>query len=86
MRQRQPVSQLSRRFVRGGAIKRHHRCRHPGPPPQLRTPSVADGRHFDLVRAPANGLFESVNDHVVLSARNVCETIERGPILRGRDT
>jgi hypothetical protein len=82
----EPVGQLLRRLVRGGAIKRHHRCRHPGLPPQLRTPSVADGHHFDLVRAPANGLFESMNDHVVWSARNVFETIERRPILRGRDT
>jgi hypothetical protein len=71
MRQCEPLGQLSRRFVWRLPIEGHHRRRHAGPSPQLRAPSVADERDLDLVRAPANDFFESMNDHVVLSAKKV---------------
>lgn len=64
--QRQPLRQLPRGLVRRRTVKRHHRGWHPGAAAQLRTPPVTDGRHFDLVRTPADSLFEAMNDHVVI--------------------
>jgi len=69
MRERQPLSQLPRRFVRRLPIEGHHRRRHAGPSPQLSTPSVADGHDLDLVRAPANDFVESMNGHVMFRLR-----------------
>ena len=79
MRQREPLGQLPRRFVRRLPVEGHHRRRYAGPSPQLSTPSVADGRDLNLVRAPANDFFKSMNDHVILSAKKVCS---RDVILR----
>ena len=67
MGQRQPFGELKRRFVGRLAVKRHHRCGHAGHSTQLRTPAVAHGGHFDLVRATADGLFVAMNDHGMLS-------------------
>src|SRR5689334_11821585 len=64
MCQRQPLRQVMGRFVRCGAVKRHHRGRHPRTSAELRPPPVADAGHFDLVRAPTDGLFEMMNFHV----------------------
>jgi hypothetical protein len=61
----QPFGQLVRRLVRRRSVKRHHGCWHAWQSLELRAPSVADGRYLDVVRAPANSLFESMNDHVV---------------------
>jgi hypothetical protein len=79
MSQRKPLGQLSRRFVRRLPIEGHHRRRHAGPSPQLRAPSVADGRDLDLVRTPANDFFESMNDHVMFFREEGCS---RDVILR----
>ena len=64
MCQRQPLRQVMGRFVRCGAVKRHHRGRHPRTSAELRPPPVADAGHFDLVRAPTDGLFKMMNFHV----------------------
>lgn len=64
MRERQPRGQLAGRLLWGLAVKGHHRSRHAGFPRQLGTPPIADGHHFDLVRPPADGFFEMVNDHL----------------------
>ena len=64
MRERQPRGQLAGRFLWGLAIKRHHRGGQTRFPRQLGTPPVADGHHFDVVRTPADGFFEMVNDHL----------------------
>jgi hypothetical protein len=64
MRQRQPLRQLARGLVRRSPVKRHHGGGHAGAAAQLRPPPVADGRHLDLVHAPANGFFEAMNGHV----------------------
>jgi hypothetical protein len=63
--QRQPLGQLARGLVGRRAVKRHHRGRHSRAAAQLRPPPVTDGRHFDLVRTPADSFFEAMNDHVV---------------------
>jgi hypothetical protein len=65
MGERQPLGEVLGGFVRRLPIKGHHRRRHAVPPPQLRTPSVADGHDLDLVRAPANHFFKSMNGHVI---------------------
>ncbi|HEY3057641.1 MAG TPA: hypothetical protein VGL99_01565, partial [Chloroflexota bacterium] len=64
MGQRQPAQELAGGFIRRLPVKGHHSGGHPGAAPQLRSPPVADGRHLDLVRTPANGFFEVMNDHV----------------------
>ena len=79
MRERQPVGQLSRGFVRGLPVERHHGGRDAGGAKELRSPAVADGRHFDQVRAPANGLFEAMCNH---RCDVSCLQVERRSILR----
>ena len=69
VRERKPLRQQPRRLGRRLTVERHHGGRHAGPAAQLRTPPVADGRHLDLVRAPANGLFEAMNGHVCDASR-----------------
>jgi hypothetical protein len=69
MGERQPLGQLPRRFIRRLPIEGHHRRGDARPSPQLRTPSVVDGRDLDLVRAPANDFFVSMNVHVIQSAK-----------------
>lgn len=64
MRERQPRGQLAGRLLRRLAIEGHHGRGHAGLSGQLSTPSVADGRHVDLVRTPTYSLFKVVNDHV----------------------
>ena len=86
MGQRQPVGQMCGRFIRRGAVKRHHGCCLPaGHQPKLRPPSVADGPYFDLVRAPANRLVEAMNVHVGLSERMYRGSNETATILRACD-
>ena len=65
MRERQPTRQQLSGFIGRTAVERHHRGRDTRGAPQLRTPAVADGRDFDLVRAPANGFLEAMNCHVL---------------------
>jgi len=60
MREREPVGELLRGFVRGLPVERHHGGRHARGAKELRAPAVADGRHLDQVWAPANGLFEAM--------------------------
>ena len=64
MRERQPGSQLLDRLLRGLAVERHHGGLHAGVPAKLSTPPVADGHDLDLVRTPADGLFEMLNGHL----------------------
>jgi hypothetical protein len=64
MRQREPFRELSGGLVRAGPVKRHHRRRHARAPAQLGTPPVADGRDLNVVHAPANGLFKTMDGHV----------------------
>jgi len=63
MRQRQPVRELTGGLVGGLSVERHHRRRDAWNAAQLRTPAVADGRHLDVVRAPANGFLETMHGH-----------------------
>ena len=65
MRQRQPLRELARRFIGRLAVEGHHRGGNAGPPAKLRAPPVTDERHLDLVRAPANDFFVSMNRHVL---------------------
>jgi hypothetical protein len=71
VRQCEPLRELASRFIGRPAVKRHHGCGHPRRTPELCAPPVADGRHLDLVRTPANGFFEAMNCHVV-STRSRC--------------
>jgi hypothetical protein len=71
VRQRQPLHELVGGFIRGAPVERHHRRRAPGSAAQLRPPSIADGRHLDLVGAPTDGLFVAMNCHV--SSETGCE-------------
>ena len=64
MRQAEPVDQLLGRLVRRLAVEGHHGSRHTWSPKELGAPPIADGDHFDVVRAPADGLFEAMDDHV----------------------
>ena len=64
MGQDQPLRQKARGFVGGLAVKRHHGGRHAGTTAQLGTPPVGYVHDLDLVRAPANSLFETMNRHV----------------------
>ena len=64
--QRQPLHELAGGLVGGMPVEGHHRRRHARRSSQLRAPSVADGRNLDLVGAPANGLFETMNDHLLV--------------------
>ena len=64
MRQRKPFGELAGGLVRARAVERHHRRRHARASAQLGPPPVADGRDLDVVHAPANGLFETMNGHV----------------------
>ena len=64
VREHKPLRQQPRRLSRSLTVERHHGGRHAGPAVQLRPPPVADGRHLDLVVAPADGFFEAMNDHV----------------------
>ena len=66
MRQREPLGQLLRRLIRSMSVEGHHRGRNARRPQELRAPSVADGHDLDEVRAPADGLFEAMDGHVVL--------------------
>src|SRR5688572_11966471 len=61
VRERQPLTELLRRFVWRLTVKRHEGRRHSGDPSDLGTPAIADERHFDLISASANGLFEAMN-------------------------
>ena len=70
MGEREPIGQVLGGFGRREAIERHHgrrnaRCAH-----ELRAPSVADGHDLDGVRAPADSLFETMNNHSVLGCPN----------------
>jgi hypothetical protein len=77
MRQRQPIRQLPCRLVRRRPVKRHHGGWHAGQSLKLRAPAVADGRYFDVVRAPANSLFECMNDHVVFVREEAFEELSK---------
>ena len=81
----QPLGQLPRRLVGRGSVKRHHGRWHARQSPELRAPSVADGRYLDVVRAPANSLFESMNVHVVCVREEAFEEHRTASILRRRD-
>jgi hypothetical protein len=62
MRQAEPSAQLTRRFVGRTPVKRHQGTRATGNPRDLRTPLILpDQRHFDVVFATIDGLFEAMN-------------------------
>ena len=94
MRERQPRGQLVGRLFWGLAIEGHHRRRHARLPGQLSTPTVADGRHLDVVRTPTNGFFKMFDDHLsggLTAVRECLAGTRRSPnqsgvpvILRGR--
>ena len=85
MCQRQPLGKLARRLIGRGSIKGHHCSWHARQSPELRAPTVADRRYLDVVRTAANGLFEAMNDHLVLSERKRSSSNQTASILRGRD-
>ena len=60
----EPLGEMVGRVVGCLTVKGHHRRRHTGDAPQLRAPTIAYGRDFDLVHTPANGFFEAMNVHV----------------------
>jgi hypothetical protein len=64
MCQGQPLPQLVGGFIGRRSVKRHHCGRHARTPSELRPPPVTDAGHFDLVGAPADGVFEMMNLHV----------------------
>ena len=66
--QREPIGKLPCGFVRGRPVKRHHGCRYARRAQELRAPSVADGHHFDEIRAATDGFFETMNGHGAVSA------------------
>lgn len=65
VRQGEPVRQLARRFVWRLSVERHHRRRDARDAAQLGAPPVADGCYLDVVRAPADGFFETMHGHCV---------------------
>ena len=82
MRECQPLGELARRFIGGLSVERHHRGRHARQPAELGTPSLADARDLDLVRAPADDFFESMHRHNVLSREGEFRVGVEVPILR----
>jgi hypothetical protein len=63
VRERQPRGQLMGRLRWGLAVERHHSRGHTGPAAQLSAPPVADGCYLNLIRTPADSLFEMMNGH-----------------------
>ena len=75
MRKRQPLREKPRSFVWCRSVERHHRRWEARRAAQLRAPSVADGRHLDVVRPPANRFVEAkslVQKRLVQKHCHVC--------------
>ena len=66
VRERKPLTQMLRGFVRRLPIEGHQRRRHSGLLADLSPPPVLHERDLNLVGPPANGLFEAMNNHVGL--------------------
>ena len=64
MGQGQPLRQQPRGIVGGLAIERHHGGGNTGHAAQLGAPAVANRRHLDVIRAPADGLVKTMHSHV----------------------
>ena len=75
MCQHEPLRQPPGCLVGRLAVERHHRRWHAREPLQLCPPAVAYGGHLDLVRATADGFFEAMNDHRVLSGMEVFDNV-----------
>ena len=73
VRQCQPLCQALSSFVRRGSENGIIAVGKTGRAAQLCAPSVTDGRHFDVVRAPANGFVEAMNCHVCQFPGNEAE-------------
>ena len=64
MREREPLAQLSGRFLWCSAIKRHRRGRTAGKPRKLRAPfAAADAGDLDSVLPAVDGFFEAMFVH-----------------------
>jgi len=78
--QNQPAREQIGCLFRCGAIEGHQGRRHPGQPPELRPPLVANRRDFNLIRASADIVLEAMNVH-----RKPMSCVEtEAQILRGR--
>ena len=77
MGEREPLRQLSCGLIGSRPVKRHHGRRDAWHPQQLGAPAVTDEHDLYEVRAPADGFFEAVNGHGVISERR-----RNGVILR----
>lgn len=64
MRQTQPLSEQPRRVIGRLAIEGHHRRWHTRQAAHLCAPAISHRRHFDVVRAPGNGLVKTMHNHV----------------------
>ena len=64
VRKREPGREVAGGVLGCCTVERHHGRRHAGRTSQLGAPPVAHGRHLYLVRAPVDGLFETMNRHV----------------------
>ena len=67
MREGKPLGQLSRRFIGGMPVERHHGRWNAWRAQQLCTPTVGDGHNLYEVRAAAYGFFEAMNGHGAIS-------------------
>ena len=66
--QRQPVGQLARRILRGRAVERHQRGRHPWQARDLRPPARGRHRqHLDDIVASGNAVLEALSVHRFVS-------------------
>ncbi len=63
MREGKPLGQLSRRFIGGIPVERHHGRWDARRAQQLGTPAVGDEHYLYEVRAAADGFLEVVNGH-----------------------
>jgi hypothetical protein len=79
MREGQPRRQLAGRLLWSLPVEGHHRGGHAWFPRQLGAPPVADWRHVNLVRTPAYGFFEVVNDHLSGGPTNQAGNVRLGP-------
>ena len=78
--QNQPAREQIGCLFRCGAIEGHQGRRHPGQPPELRPPLVANRRDFNLIRASADIVLEAMNVH-----RKPLSCVKtEAQILRGR--
>lgn len=70
MGEREPIGEVLGGLGGGEAIEGHHGRRNARHARELGPPSVADGHHLDIVRTPADSLFEAMSNHSVLGWTN----------------